>query len=309
MKKTSSVILFVSIILMLFVLSSCGSDNDSKQEASNEIPEQCITYTNFTFGNVIQDGKQAIFLNFASDYTVTKIEIAGALLDKDENSIHSFETSLTFATPSYNPELSVRIEVGLVKYIESVSFTKIKAYTAQSIGANNDEKMSPIAALNGSTIENYYATGSTITVTNERINIQLDNKQIGCGFRWNLSAVNLKQNTKYVVKFEDIDVADIDNKSIQLGINWGDSTYTFLRYYNVKGKCFDIISSGAISNDYYQFLKSKAYDEYVIEFSFKHNVDKAKSKNLYFDFRGVKGQMSIGKISLYEKINGQIGSI
>lgn len=304
MKKTSSVILFVSIILMLFVLSSCGSGNDSKQEASNEIPEQCITYTNFTFGNVIQDGKQAIFLNFASDYTVTKIEIAGALLDKDENSIHSFETSLTFATPSYNPELSVRIEVGLVKYIKSVSFTKIKAYTAQSIDANSDEKMKRIAILNSSTIENFYASGSTITIINKTVCIRLENNEYNCGFRWNLSEVNLKSNSKYVIKFEDIDVADIYNKSIQLGTTWVDSTYTWPRYYNVKGKCFDIISKGEISSDYYNFLSSKAYDEYNIEFSFKHNVDNAKNKQIYFDIRGVKGQMSIGKISLYEKING-----
>lgn len=309
MKKTSSVIFFVSTILMLFVLSSCGFDNDSKKETSNEIPEQCITYTNFTFGNVIQDGKQAIFFNFASDYTVTKIEIAGALLNKDKNSIHSFETSLTFATPSYNPELSLRIEAGLVKYVESVSFTKIKAYTTQSISANSDEKLKSIAILNSSTIENYYASGSTITVTNESINIQLDINQSGCGFIWNLSEVTLKQNTKYIVKFEDIVVADINNKSIQLETTWVDSTYTWPRYYNVKGKCFDIVSSGEIPNDYYQFLNSKAYDEYTIEFTFKHNVDNSKNKNLYFNFMGVKEQLSIGKISLYEKINEQIGSI
>lgn len=304
MKKIFSVILFVSATLMLFIFSSCVSNNDSKKETLNEIPEQSITYTNFTFGNVIQDGKQAIFLNFASDYTVDKIEIAGTLLDKEKNGIHFFETSRTFDTSPYNPELFIRIEAGLVKYVESVSFTKIKAYTTQSISANGDEKMKSIAILNSSTIENYYASGSTITVTNETINIQLDINQSGCGFRWNLSEVTLKQNTKYIVKFEDIDVADINNKSIQLETTWVDSTYTWPRYYNVKGKCFDIVSSGEIPNDYYQFLSSKAYDEYTIEFSFKHNVDNSKNKNLYFNFMGVKEQLSIGKISLCETING-----
>lgn len=304
MKKIFSVILFVSATLMLFIFSSCVFNNDSKKETLNEIPEQSITYTNFTYGNVIQDGKQAIFLNFASDYTVDKIEIAGTLLDKEKNGIHYFETSRTFDTPSYNPELFIRIEAGLVKYVESVSFTKIKAYTTQSISANSDEKMKSIAILNSSTIENYYASGSTITVTNETINIQLDINQSGCGFRWNLSEVTLKQNTKYIVKFEDIDVADINNKSIQLETTWLDSTYTWPRYYNVKGKCFDIVSSGEIPNDYYQFLNSKAYDEYTIEFSFKHNVDNSKNKNLYFNFMGVKEQLSIGKISLCEAING-----
>ena len=304
MKKIFSVILFVSATLMLFIFSSCVSNNDSKKETLNEIPEQSITYTNFTFGNVIQDGKQAIFLNFASDYTVDKIEIAGTLLDKEKNGIHFFETSRTFDTPPYNLELYIRIEAGLVKYVESVSFTKIKAYTTQSISANSDEKFKSIAILNSSTIENYYASGSTITVTNETINIQLDINQSGCGFRWNLSEVTLKQNTKYIVKFEDIDVADINNKSIQLETTWVDSTYTWPRYYNVKGKCFDIVSSGEIPNDYYQFLNSKAYDEYTIEFSFKHNVDNSKNKNLYFNFMGVKEQLSIGKISLCEAING-----
>lgn len=304
MKKIFSVILFVSATLMLFIFSSCVFNNDSKKETLNEIPEQSITYTNFTYGNVIQDGKQAIFLNFASDYTVDKIEIAGTLLDKEKNGIHYFETSRTFDTPPYNPELFIRIEAGLVKYVESVSFTKIKAYTTQSISANSDEKMKSIAILNSSTIENYYASGSTITVTNETINIQLDINQSGCGFRWNLSEVTLKQNTKYIVKFEDIDVADINNKSIQLETTWLDSTYTWPRYYNVKGKCFDIVSSGEIPNDYYQFLNSKAYDEYTIEFSFKHNVDNSKNKNLYFNFMGVKEQLSIGKISLCEAING-----
>ena len=304
MKKIFSVILFVSATLMLFIFSSCVFNNDSKKETLNEIPEQSITYTNYTYGNVIQDGKQAIFLNFASDYTVDKIEIAGTLLDKEKNGIHYFETSRTFDTPPYNPELFIRIEAGLVKYVESVSFTKIKAYTTQSISANSDEKMKSIAILNSSTIENYYASGSTITVTNETINIQLDINQSGCGFRWNLSEVTLKQNTKYIVKFEDIDVADINNKSIQLETTWLDSTYTWPRYYNVKGKCFDIVSSGEIPNDYYQFLNSKAYDEYTIEFSFKHNVDNSKNKNLYFNFMGVKEQLSIGKISLCEAING-----
>lgn len=304
MKKIFSVFLFVSATLMLFIFSSCVFNNDSKKETLNEIPEQSITYTNFTYGNVIQDGKQAIFLNFASDYTVDKIEIAGTLLDKEKNGIHIFETSRTFDTPPYNPELFIRIEAGLVKYVESVSFTKIKAYTTQSISANSNEKMKSIAILNSSTIENYYASGSTITVTNETINIQLDINQSGCGFRWNISEVTLKQNTKYIVKFEDIDVADINNKSIQLETTWFDSTYTWPRYYNVKGKCFDIVSSGEIPNNYYQFLNSKTYDEYTIEFSFKHNVDNSKNKNLYFNFMGVKEQLSIGKISLCEAING-----
>ena len=66
--------------------------------------------------------------------------------------------------------------------------------------------------------------------------------------------------------------------------------------------CFDIISSGQISGDYYQFLNSKTYDEYTMEFSFNHNVNNTKNKKLYFDIWGVKGQLLIEKISLYEVI-------
>ncbi len=217
--------------------------------------------------------------------------------------IHSFENSMTFGTASYNPEMHIRIEAGLVKYVDAVSFTKINAYTTQELNTSTSKKLIHIATLNSTTIENFYASGSTITVTNEKINIQMKNNQNGCGFRWNLSEVNLKSNTKYIVKFENISAEEIHNKSIQIETTWVDSTYTWPRYYNVKGKCFDIISSGEISSDYYQFLTSKAYDEYSIELSFKHNVDNAKNKNLYFNIWGVKGQLLIGKISIYEVTN------
>ena len=293
--------ILVLLALVLASLSSCASSHeDLPKQTANEIPEQSITYTNFTFGNVIQDGRQAMFLNFVSDYIVTKMEIAGTLSDKTGNVIHSFDASIAFGTPSYNPEMVIRIEKDLVKDVKSVSFSKIKAYTTQSINTNSDEKLKHIATLNEATIENFYASGSTITVTNEKIDIQINNNQNGCGFRWNLSEVSLKSNTKYIVKFENINATDIYNKSIQIETTWVDSTYTWPRYYNVKGKCFDIISSGEISSDYYQFLTSKTYDEYSIDFSFKHNVDNAKNKNLYFNIWGVKGHLLIGKISIYE---------
>ncbi len=303
MKKLLPILVLLALVLAS--LSSCASSHeDLPKQTANEIPEQSITYTNFTFGNVIQDGKQAVFFNFASDYTVTKMEIAGTLLDKDGNVIHSFDESITFGTSSYNPEFAIRIDKELIKKVTNVSFTKMKAYTTQELNTSTNEKLKHIATLNSATIENFYASGSTITMTNEKISIQMDdNNQNGCGFRWNLSEANLKSNTKYIVKFENISAKDIHNKSIQIKTTWIDSTYTWPRYYNVKGKCFDVISSGEISNDYYQFLTSKTYDEYSIEFSFKHNVDNAKNKNFYFDIWGVKGQLLIGKISIYEVTN------
>ena len=302
MKKTISIIILLTLLVSFF--SSCEFYEKPQEQAPNEIPEQNINYTNFTFGNVIQDGKQAVFLNFVSDYIVSKMEITGNLLDKSGNVIHSFDESITFGNPSYNPEMHIRIEAELVKYVADVSFTKIIAYTTQEVNTSTSEKLNHIATINSTTIDNFYTSGSTITIINEKINIQMDNNnQNGCGFRWNLSEVNLKSNTKYIVKFENISAEDIHNKSIQIETTWVDSTYTWPRYYNVKGKCFDIIASGEISSDYYQFLTSKAYDEYSIEFSFKHNVDNAKNKNLYFNIWGVKGQLSIGKISIYEVTN------
>lgn len=298
MKKTISIIFL--ILIMLFSLGACTPFQDSKKETVNEIPEQSITYTNFTLGNVIQDGKRAMFLNFASDYKVTKMEIAGTLLDKNETALHSFDTSMAFANPSYNPEMYIRIESGLVNYIKSVSFTKIKAYTTQELNASTENKLKHLSTLDTSTIGNYFASGSTITVTNGKINIQMDANQNGCGFRWDLSEVNLKSNTKYLVKFYNINIADIHNETIQIETTWVDSTYTWPRYYHTKGKRFDIISSGQISMDYYQFLNLKAYDEYTMEFSFSHNVDNATNKNLYFLIWGVKGQLLIEKLSIYE---------
>ena len=131
MKRLLSV--FVLLTLLVSSFSSCESYEMPEKETQNEIPEQSINYTYYTFGNVIQDGKQAVFFNFVSDYTITKLEVAGSLLDKDNNSIHSFDTSMNFGTPSQNPELAIRIDKDLISMVKSVSFTKIKAYTMEEI--------------------------------------------------------------------------------------------------------------------------------------------------------------------------------
>ena len=132
MKRLLSIL--VLLTLALASMSSCASPHENlPKHTANEIPEQSITYTNFTFGNVIQDGKQAVFFNFASDYTVTELEVVGSLLDKNNNVIHSFNTSMNFGTPSKNPELAIRIDKDLISKVKSVSFTKIKAYTTEEI--------------------------------------------------------------------------------------------------------------------------------------------------------------------------------
>ncbi len=82
MKKLLSVFILLTLVLSAF--SSCYSYEKPEKQTQNKIPEQSINYTNFTFANVIQDGKQAVFFNFVSDYTVTKMEIAGTLSEKQE---------------------------------------------------------------------------------------------------------------------------------------------------------------------------------------------------------------------------------
>lgn len=298
--KRNLIIIFL-LLIFIFTLCSCEVHQaPSSTGPLKEIPKQSINYIDFTVGNVIQDGKQAIFFNFASDYVVEKMEIAGTLLDSYGNIIHSFDTLIKFGTPSYNPEMAVRVEKSIIKDVKSVSFSKIKAYTLEEFNEEKTQVLKLIVTANESTIDNYYATGSTITVVNGEINIDLNKNTSGCGFRWNLSEENLKPNTKYMIKFENISAMDVRNTSIQLETTWVDSTYPFPRYYHVKGKRFDTITSGEISNDYYQFLKSKKYDEYTIEFTFTHSVDHSESKKLYFNFMGVKEQLLIGNLSIYE---------
>ena len=123
--------MFILLTLLVSIFSSCESYEKPQKQTPTEIPEQSINYTYYTFGNVIQDGKQAVFFNFVSDYTITKLEVAGSLLDKDNNAIHSFDTSMNFGTPSKNPELAIRIDKDLISKVKSVSFTKIKAYTTE----------------------------------------------------------------------------------------------------------------------------------------------------------------------------------
>lgn len=293
------------LLLSIVTLCSCVHNSEAEKEKIHIIPEQNIKYTNFEFGNVIQDGKQAVFFAFVSDYAVTKIEVAGTLLDKNGDTVHAFDTAMQFGTPSKNPEIAIRIESGLIKYVKTVSFAKITAYTNEEVDSSmNEERTSVlklIAVANSSTIENYHASGSIISFMNKKMYINLEQDETGCGFRWDLSEVNIKSNTAYVVKLEKFNVKEIRNKSIQLGLQWVDSTYIWPRYLNVKEKRFDKIVSGEISADYYQFLNSKAYDEYSIEFELLHGgIESSKTKTLYFEFWGVKDLLETEKVALYE---------
>ena len=117
---------------MLYFCASCSNFNDN-DEKINVIPQNNISYTHLEFGNVVDEGKQAVFFNFSSDFIVIKMEINGVLLDKSGDTIYSFDTALTFSSPSINPKFPIRIDEKHIKNVNSASFTKIKAYTTQEV--------------------------------------------------------------------------------------------------------------------------------------------------------------------------------
>lgn len=122
-----------TVILLTFsltVLCSCVNPNDPDEY---KIPEQNIEYTYFTLGNVIQDGKRAVFFNFESNYTITKIEFTGYLLNSNGQAIHSFDSSISLGNGNKKPEVAIRVDADIVYDISSVSFTKIIAYTTEKI--------------------------------------------------------------------------------------------------------------------------------------------------------------------------------
>lgn len=129
----------VAVLLLLSTLFSCVSDVKPAKETSNRIPINSINYVRFTLGNVIQDGKRAIFFEFVSDYAVTKIELAGELLNKNGEAIYSFDTAMSYTNPSRNPEFAIRIDKNLVESVNSVRFAKIAAYTNETVSAITSE--------------------------------------------------------------------------------------------------------------------------------------------------------------------------
>ena len=130
MKKILRTILLS--IISLSILTSCFACT-SLTDKEILIPEKDIIYTDFDLGNVIFEEKRAVFLNFSSTYTVTKLEVAGSLLDVNGEVIENFDTTMSFGTPSNKPDLSISIDDNLVKKVRSVHFTKIKAYTKDKI--------------------------------------------------------------------------------------------------------------------------------------------------------------------------------
>lgn len=135
MKKIITIIAILT--LSIFSLCACSLFSTPAEEKNNVIPEQNIKYSHYEIGNVIDEGKQAVFINFTSDYNVKKIEVSGNLLDKNNNVLYSFETTLNFDTPTKKPDPFVLVNKDIVLNILSVSITKVKAYTAEDINSND----------------------------------------------------------------------------------------------------------------------------------------------------------------------------
>ncbi|MBQ9118113.1 MAG: hypothetical protein IJY11_02810 [Clostridia bacterium] len=58
-------------------------------------------------------------------------------MDKNGNTVHSFDNTMNFNSPAKNPEFPILIEATLIKNINSASFTTIQAYTTQEISSND----------------------------------------------------------------------------------------------------------------------------------------------------------------------------
>lgn len=122
------------LILGIFVLIFCLVYPKSIEQSIYEIPEQNVKYNGFEFGNVVDEGKQAVILKFESDYNVVKMEIAGVVLDTNGQTLHTFDTEIGFdQTPTKNPRQALRIDKELIYRVGTVSFTKILAYTNEEI--------------------------------------------------------------------------------------------------------------------------------------------------------------------------------
>lgn len=133
MRRLIKIIAVVIGVVAVMCMCTACMDINSNSDKVYEIPQSSISYVDFEIGNVIDEGKQAVFFNFVSDFPVKKIEAKGTLYDKDGGALQAINISLSFATPSRTPEPVVRVEAGLVKYIASVSFSEIKAYTTEKI--------------------------------------------------------------------------------------------------------------------------------------------------------------------------------
>lgn len=121
-------------------------------------------------------------------------------------------------------------------------------------------------------------------------------------FSWNLSEYPISIYNEYLLIFENLALSDNDTpRTPTLMLNWQDSSFNFLKYYNTNEKYFN----NNVNNDYYRIdLASLDYDSLSIEFAFYHyNVAGAKNKRMYFEIDGINknGKLTFDKLSIYYK--------
>ncbi len=168
----------------------------------------------------------------------------------------------------------------------------------------NSETHNLLTTLNSSTISDYYASGTTIHITNQgAVTLILDDDSNGTGFSWNLSDCNFKTSTEYAVKFTDLSISGFSLKTpnnAALELYWADSTYQFLKYFNTKNHNFETTTNFP---DNYLFLNTFTYETYEIRFKFNYtNIINATTKRLFFNFTGIElnGIVSFDNLSIYE---------
>ncbi len=170
MKKNSSLLLLIMIIFgCVLSLVSCDKENIGKTEIEeyNIIPDYNISYIGFSKGNVIQDGKQALFLKFSSDYNVIKMNASGHLLDISGAVIYDFST-VTIATNSKNPEIHIREDYSIIQSTVNVIIDNVNSYTNENLDCNI--KVSIFDHLNNKKIEMYKRSGENIAIPNIYLN-------------------------------------------------------------------------------------------------------------------------------------------
>ena len=135
MNKISTIVVIIAVFITL--ITSCTPAPELDVE--NEIPTESIRYTHMEFGNVIDEGKRAVFFVFASEYSVSKMEIVGELLDREGNVIEQFDHAVSFSKPRKDTEMAIRIDKDLIEDIGGVTFTSIRAYTEEKINSESTD--------------------------------------------------------------------------------------------------------------------------------------------------------------------------
>lgn len=129
-------LIFPILTFCLVIMSVGCSFTKSKEEPIYEIPTESIKYNGIEFGNVIDEGKRAVFMKFESDYAVVKMEIAGVAIATNGDTLYEFDFSTNFGNNPTNPRPAIRLDKDLITRVSYISFTKILAYTNEVISSN-----------------------------------------------------------------------------------------------------------------------------------------------------------------------------